>query len=124
MAIFVFGSNQAGIHGGGAARFAVLNHGAIFYQGERLQGMSYALPTMDKELQPLPLEEVRASINRFLEFAIAHPELEFHVTAVGCGIAGFTREQIIPMFAGAPRNCFFFEEAFGKKVPEAEGAVI
>ena len=44
--IFVFGSNLAGMHGGGAARIAVDRFGAIMGQGVGLQGQSYAIPTM------------------------------------------------------------------------------
>lgn len=116
MKVFVFGSNLAGKHLGGAAYFAFEHHGAIIGQGEGLQGESYALPTMDKNLFPLTLEEVKEHVNKFLKFASENSGLEFHITAVGCGIAGFKREDIIPMFAGAPENCFFFEPAFGKGI--------
>ena len=44
--IFVFGSNLAGMHGGGAARVAMERFGAIWGQGVGLQGQSYAIPTM------------------------------------------------------------------------------
>lgn len=114
--IFVFGSNMAGKHLGGAARFALVNNDAVFGQGEGLQGTSYALPTMDENLQPLPLAEVEKAVKRFLAFATDRTDLTFQVTAVGCGIAGFSREDIIPMFRLAPLNCFFFEAAFGQVV--------
>ena len=45
--IFVFGSNEHGRHGGGAAHTAVIKFGAIMGQGEGLQGQSYAIPTME-----------------------------------------------------------------------------
>lgn len=51
--VFVFGSNLAGAHGGGAALLAYRKFGAIWGQG------------------------------------------------VGCGIAGFTNEEISPLFAKA-----------------------
>jgi len=117
--IFVFGSNLAGNHAGGAASQAVRMYGAIMGQGEGLQGDSYALPTMSKDLRSLTLSDVGTAVGRFLEFARNHPELRFHITAVGCGIAGFKRENIIPLFAGAPENCFFFEAAFGQVVAGA-----
>ena len=44
--VFVFGSNLAGYHGGGAARIAADKFGAIFGQGIGMQGQSYAIPTM------------------------------------------------------------------------------
>lgn len=115
--IFVFGSNLAGEHVGGAARHAVQVYGAIMGNGEGLQGEAYALPTMDTLLMPRTLEEVAASVKRFLAFAAERMDLVFHITAVGCGIAGFRRTDIIPLFEGSPENCFFFEPAFGKVVP-------
>lgn len=45
--IFVFGSNPEGRHGAGAAKTAVQKFGAIYGQGEGLQGNAYALPTKD-----------------------------------------------------------------------------
>ena len=43
--IFVFGSNPEGRHGAGAAKVAREKFGAIYGQGEGLQGNAYALPT-------------------------------------------------------------------------------
>ena len=96
--IFVFGSNLAGRHGKGAALYARTHHGALYGQGEGLQGHSYAIPTKDHKLRPLPLPEIERHVRTFLAFAEAHPELEFQVTAIGCGLAGYKPEQIAPMF--------------------------
>lgn len=106
MNIYVFGSNRAGRHGAGDARIARLRHGAIYGQGEGLQGRSYGLPTKDAFIRSLPLEEIRKSVDRFMAFARAHPELNFDVQAVGCRLAGYKPEQIAPFFAGAPDNCY------------------
>jgi hypothetical protein len=103
--IFVFGSNLAGKHAGGAARHALDSCGAVWGQGEGLQGESYALPTMDADFRPLPLSVIAGHVAAFLEVARARPELRFQVTAVGCGIAGFNPSQIGSMFAGFPANC-------------------
>lgn len=103
--IFVFGSNQAGRHGAGAARFARLHRGAIYGCGEGLQGRSYGIPTKDARLHTLDLDQIGPAIERFLAFARAHPELRFEVTPVGCGLAGYSPSQIAPFFAGAPGNC-------------------
>jgi hypothetical protein len=111
--IFVFGSNLAGRHGKGAALSAKLNHGAKQWQGDGIQGHSYAIPTKDRVLQTLPLYQVANHIGRFIEFAIAHPELRFRVTPVGCGLAGYRREQIRPLFeknGPLPPNCFYSPE--------------
>jgi hypothetical protein len=102
--IFVFGSNLTGRHGAGAALAAVKEHGAIFGQGQGLQGSSYAIPTKDRNLTPLPLNLIKDWVSVFKRFAAAHPELTFNVTRIGCGLAGFTDQEIAPMFAGCPAN--------------------
>jgi len=90
--IFVFGSNAQGMHTGGAARVAYNEFGAEWGNGEGIQGQSYAIPTMDGE------DSTIAAIKRFIEFASDHPELKFLITPIGCGIAGYTPEDIAPMF--------------------------
>ena len=94
--IFVFGSNLAGMHGGGAARIACERFGAIWGQGVGLQGQSYAIPTMHGGP-----ETIRPYVSEFLDFAKQHPQYTFLVTPIGCGIAGFTPEQIAPLFCDA-----------------------
>ena len=94
--IFVFGSNLAGMHAGGAARTAVDKFGAIMGQGVGLQGQSYAIPTMQGGVNT-----IMPYVMEFIRFADCHPELKFLVTRIGCGIAGFTPEQIAPLFAAA-----------------------
>ena len=90
--IFVFGSNASGYHGGGAAAYAMRKFGAIWGQGEGLQGQSYAIPTMEG------IAEMSEAIRRFTSFAAEHPELRFLVTRVGCGVAGYSVSQIAPLF--------------------------
>ncbi|NIH77372.1 hypothetical protein FHV99_004624 [Ochrobactrum sp. P20RRXII] len=107
--IFVFGSNLAGRHGAGAAKHALMHHGAILLQGVGLQGRSYAIPTKDARILTLPLERIRPYVEEFKEFAREHPELTFYVTPIGCGLAGYKRSQIEPMFEGMPDNCRFAE---------------
>ena len=94
--IFVFGSNLAGMHGGGAARIARLHFGAVMGKGVGLQGQSYAIPTMQGGV-----ETIRPYVNDFLDFAKHHPEMQFLVTPIGCGIAGFEAEDIAPLFEKA-----------------------
>ena len=103
--IFVFGSNLAGRHGKGAALHALKHYGAIYGQGIGLQGDSYAIPTKDYRLHPLPLADIARHVEEFKRFAANHPEMRFQVTAIGCGLAGFTPDQIAPLFADAPFNC-------------------
>ena len=93
--VFVFGSNKQGMHGGGAARFAFDHLGAEWGVGEGLTGRCYALPTMEG------IESFRQAVGRFTECARAHQELTFLVTAVGCGIAGYSVGDVAPMFREA-----------------------
>lgn len=94
--IFVFGSNLAGMHGGGAARIARLHFGAVMGKGVGLQGQSYAIPTMQGGV-----ETIRPYVDRFIAYAKRHPEKHFLVTPIGCGIAGFEAEDIAPLFEKA-----------------------
>lgn len=94
--VFVFGSNLAGMHGGGAARVARLRFGAVMGKGVGMQGRSYAIPTMQGGT-----ETIRPYVNDFIAYAKEHPELTFLVTPIGCGIAGFEPEDIAPLFEEA-----------------------
>ena len=93
--IFVFGSNLAGFHGGGAAELA-MEWGAIWGQGVGLQGKTYAIPTMFNSV-----EEIKPYVDDFIEFAKSQPNLKFLVTEIGCGIAGFNVSEIAPLFIKA-----------------------
>lgn len=90
--IFVFGSNLAGRHGG-AARFAFKKFGAIWGIGVGLQGQSYAIPTMQGGA-----ETIAPYVDQFIDFAKEHQDQKFLVTEIGCGIAGFSPEDIAPLF--------------------------
>ena len=94
--IFVFGSNLAGAHAGGAAHLAYKRFGAVWGQGVGLQGQSYAIPTMQGGV-----ETIKPYVDAFYQFALQHPEYRFLVTRIGCGIAGFTAEEIAPLFGSA-----------------------
>lgn len=94
--IFVFGSNLAGSHGGGAAQLAYKRFGAVWRQGVGLQGQSYAIPTMHGGV-----DAIRPYVDEFIEFAFSHYEYKFLVTPIGCGIAGFIAEEIAPLFEDA-----------------------
>lgn len=107
--IFVFGSNQAGYHAGGAAHAAAEQFEAAWGVGEGPTGRAYAIPTMDKELNPRSLDAVEDSVQLFVMHAKSRPDEQFFVTRVGCGIAGFRDDQIAPMFVGASDNCSFAE---------------
>lgn len=108
--IFVFGSNLQGRHGKGAALHALLYHGAVYGVGIGEQGNSYAIPTKEDPWHSLPLNEIGAHIKAFICYANLHPELEFDVTPVGCGLAGYKQEEIKPLFKNAPANVHFTKE--------------
>ena len=94
--IFVFGSNLGGIHAGGAARMARLHFGAETGKGVGIQGQSYAIPTMQGGV-----ETIKPYVDEFITYASQHPDKQFLVTPIGCGIAGFRAEEIAPLFKDA-----------------------
>lgn len=99
--IFVFGSNQSGRHGKGAAKTA-LGWGAVWGQAEGLQGRTYGIPTKDASVRKtLALTEISAYVDRFIEFAKSRPDLKFLVTEIGCGLAGLKPKEVAPLFSGA-----------------------
>lgn len=120
--IFVFGSNLAGVHGAGAARTALSRYGAVWGVSEGLVGNSYAIPTKDKALNTLSLNDINKHVNKFIDFANIQPNLYFFVTRIGCGLAGFTDYDIAPMFEKSPTNCELppgwrdFERTYGKLI--------
>ena len=91
--VFVFGSNLGGMHGGGAARTAYENFGAVWGEGVGHFGKTYAIPTMQGGV-----ETIKPYVDQFIAYAAEHPELTFYVTRIGCGIAGFRDEEIAPLF--------------------------
>ena len=96
--VFVFGSNLAGAHLGGAA-----NHAFHFYDATPFvpigpQGRAYGIATLDAKFEQLPLPLIHQQVLVFDEYAKGHPEKIFWVTAIGTGIAGFAVEDIKPMF--------------------------
>lgn len=92
------GTNEKGIHAGGAAKYAHERFGLVWGCGEDLSGQTYALPTMEG------LERLSEAARRFIVFAGYNPDLTFYLTRVGCGIAGYTDDQIAPFFKEAPSN--------------------
>ncbi len=94
--IFVFGSNLDGLHGGGAARVAYQKFGAQWGKGIGMQGNSYGIPTMHGGV-----EVIKPYVDEFIEFALSNKEYTFLVTRIGCGIAGFSPNEIAPLFTKA-----------------------
>ena len=106
--IFTFGSNLAGRHGGGAARYAHEKRGAIYGKALGFQGQSYAIPTKNYDVRStLPLSSILIYVKNFKREAAANDHLQFQVTCIGCGLAGLAHQDIAPMFTGSPKNCHF-----------------
>jgi hypothetical protein len=105
--VFVFGSNMAGLHAGGAARTALEHFGAVEGVGRGWSGQSYAIPTMNEHLQQMPLSQIQHYIDDFKIYTKNHPKNKYFLTSVGCGIAGYKVEEIAPMFKGISHNVIF-----------------
>lgn len=133
-----FGSNLAGIHGAGAALYAANKHAAIRGVGfgyasrwdtprnlgpKYLVAHSFAIPTKDENIQTLPLDRVHGYIEAFLLFANASKHIDFKMTQIGCGLAGFKASDIAPMFVvheaakGAESN-IWYDEAWKEYLPQ------
>lgn len=107
--IFVFGSNESGIHGAGAAKFAVDKHKAQWGKGYGHYGNSFAIPTRDEYIETLPIDRIAPYVMGFLAYARGKRKVKFKITRIGCGLAGFTDAEIAPLFMNAPNNCYFDE---------------
>lgn len=97
--VFVYGANERGIHGAGAAR-AALKWGAVMGQFG-LSGQTYGIPTKDGNIKTLPLSIIKTYVDEFLIFATDNPDLVFLVTPIGCGLAGYSSRDIAPLFKRA-----------------------
>ena len=99
--VFVFGSNESGRHGRGAAKTA-LKFGAVYGQGVGHQGQTYGIPTVNYDISAkLSRDRIQFYVNQFVAYAEEHPELTFLVTRIGTGLAGWTDWDIAPMFLWA-----------------------
>lgn len=93
--IFVFGSDKDGLQLGSSAQQA-LKFGAAKGVGVGLQGKTYAIPTLNGNYYT-----VEPHIRDFIKYAGEHPELEFLVVEIGCGIAGYNLEWMAEAFEDA-----------------------
>ena len=118
--VFVFGSNPEGRHGAGAAKVAREQFGAIYGQGEGLQGNAYALPTKDlrvKEnngLRSISPKQIIEGIKKMYEVARQNPDKQFKVAYTNglneTTLNGYTGREMIQMFKDAgpiPSNVMF-----------------
>lgn len=99
--IFVFGSNESGRHGRGAAKTA-MKWGAKYGQAEGLHGKTYAIPTKNASItKALSLNKIEIYVNTFIKFAKSRQDFIFLVTEIGCGLAGYKPKDIAPLFKDA-----------------------
>ena len=100
--VLVFGSNTAGRHGKGAAQHARQSWGAIYGQGEGLQGSSYALPTKDENLKVLSLEKIKVHLEIFFKHALLNQHITYLLTPIGTGLAGYKVNDIMDIIKDIP----------------------
>jgi hypothetical protein len=104
--IFVFGSNLSGWHGAGAAKAARDHYGALVGVGVGFTGRSYAIPTKNYLVETMRLDQIAPFIQQFVHVTNSQQQLDFFITRVGCGLAGYKDDQIAPLFANCnPENC-------------------
>lgn len=120
--IFVFGSNPEGRHGAGSAKVAVQKFGAIYGQGEGLQGNAYALPTTDLKAWKRPSlapGQIVDNIEKLYQCCKEHPDKKFKVAyrnqpdeVTLCGYSGQAMMMLFKAAAGGeyPDNLYFSEE--------------
>ena len=106
--IFVFGSNLAGVHGAGAAKYAYEKRGAEWGVGVGITGSCYALPTKGYKIECLPWTTVRRNIKEFIFFAKKNPLVDFELTPVGTGLAGHSKYDVWEALRelGIPSNVY------------------
>lgn len=119
--IFVFGANERGLHGAGAAKTA-LHWGAVMGK-YGLMGQTYGLPTKDANIKTLSLKKIESHILEFLIVVGKNEEKQFLLTRIGCGLAGYKDQQIAEIFAKylpLPNNLVlpkeFYDIIYGKKI--------
>jgi hypothetical protein len=102
--IFVFGSNESGIHGAGAAKLAFDKFGAVWGVGIGHEGKTYAIPTKDRNIKTMHLDVIYGYVKEFIKYAENNSDFIFLVTQIGCGLAGYHPKDIAPMFRYVPDN--------------------
>ncbi len=122
-AVFVFGSNLAGRHGAGAARYAAALFGAIAGVGAGPTGDAYAIPTKDAQLGRLTVDCIAHHARQFIHFAAKHPDIDFLLTPIGTGLAKYPEAWIAPLFAGLPDNVFCTGAEFARLIPNLRAEV-
>jgi hypothetical protein len=113
--VFVFGSNLAGRHGKGAAKYACEHYGAVYGEGIGRTGNAYAIPTKDHALDVLALVSIGKFIREFVQYARENTNDTFLLTPIGTGLAGYDKTEIFQLIrncAPLPSNIVFTKEWF------------
>lgn len=122
--VFVFGSNQKGYHGLGAAEYAHKNLGYPLNLFRGLygcnKGIAYAIPTKDIFLRPLLINKIKDEIEQFVEFANTHDHLNFFLTAVACGYSRYKNSDIAPLFNNLNKTNISFPDIWKPFINESE----
>lgn len=112
--VFVFGSNLSGYHGGGAAYLAHKKFGAVWGEGIGHFGQTYAIPTKSENIKStLDVDTITQYVDEFVKYAKSRKDLNFLVTEIGCGLAGYKAKDIYILFKEAfHEQNIFLPESF------------
>ena len=101
--VIVVGTNKDGRHGKGLANFAMNNFGLPYGEPRGHFGQSYAIVTKKNYWQERSstLEEIGYEVDLFIEYAKLNSYLIFKVTLLGTNLAGYSVEEIAPLFKDA-----------------------
>ena len=78
--IFVFESDEFGMHKNGNANIARTFFGAEYGVGYGLKGRSYAIPTKDMFFEDLMESEIEFYVDQFIEFAKTKKRKTFYIS--------------------------------------------
>lgn len=139
--VFVFGANQLGWHGAGAAGFATFGEPGNVWRKynydkwpdgakgkwnvkgqsrgfmEGTEGISYAIPTVTRcgAKRSISLNTIKEYINIFNRVARMNPELTFYVAQGSTqGLCGYTPEEMASAWRMEWPDNVYFEEEFAK----------
>lgn len=105
--IFVFGSNERGLHRAGAGIIATQSYGAELGAYVGITGRSYALPVKDRFIRELYVEEIKRYVDMFKEYTHSQPNLRFWITDLCNEGRHYKPYNIAPLFIGCNTNCSF-----------------
>lgn len=100
--VFVFGSNELGIHGRGSAKDA-LKFGAVLGKGFGHFGQTFAIPTKKNPKETLTLSKISEYLKEFEKYVEENQQYTFLFTKIGCGLAGYSVEDIKPLLKDLKR---------------------